>query len=138
MSLCDSCFDRGSCCRNIRLSYKVAFGNKLEALVWLATVQSCEGEIGLPFIPRDLVQVKWNSGRDESQRPLDLEWTYDCVYLAEDGKCGNYENRPSLCETFRAGRDFPCTMNHYPCHNFFEGKASCHTFSHQGEIQVKS
>lgn len=105
------------CCRDIRLSVKINFRNKLEALAWIATVWPAEGELGLPFIPdKPILARYWDTGPGtlpyDATSPLEVEWLWQCIYIEPDGRCGNYEHRPNLCRTFYPGWDKPCIMYH--------------------------
>ena len=99
-SLCENCGDPGRCCKDIKLTRK-AFGGitKLECLVILATIEHPDPHMlntGLPFLPEYV-------GEDE-------QWRFSCPRLREDGRCGDYENRPNLCRTFVPGAHHPCVM----------------------------
>lgn len=120
MTICDRCVDPGSCCREIRLSHKVAAITKLEVLAWLASCLPGSNEIGLPFIPEYQGQFFNYDGLDPCPFPVD--WVYSCINLTSDGRCGDYENRPNLCRIFRAGIHKPCSMHHYPCPSFDTGE----------------
>lgn len=109
-NLCAHCPAPGHCCRNIRLNVKGSFTTKLEALAWLATVQPAEGELGLPFIPRERVRTLRDNGRHASPSPVDEEWTYDCIHQTPEGRCGSYDSRPQLCRMFEAGVHSPCLL----------------------------
>jgi hypothetical protein len=113
---CGSCFAPGFCCRNIVL----AAGDfkrgalHLDLLVELATIPTylengqpyvagngdrltgdCAA-IGLPFMPL----YRRQSGA----------WVLWCPNLTRDGKCGDYDNRPALCRSFKPGEHIPCVM----------------------------
>lgn len=92
--------------------------NKLEALVWFATVMPAENEIGLPFLPEHVIPTKYFEG--DAVSPLDREWVYSCIHLTGEGRCGNYDERPNLCRIFRAGIDQPCAMTYGPDQNLWE------------------
>jgi Fe-S-cluster containining protein len=121
MTLCDRCVDPGMCCKDIRLSYNHPGITKLEVMAWLASVHCEEFNIGLPFIPdiRSLNPL-FRVDHDVPLCPIEMTWTYQCINLTEDGRCGDYENRPQLCRDHKPGHHQPCIMNHYPCPVFVE------------------
>jgi len=102
--LCGSCPDPGSCCRDIRLwsGNDHVFGGavtRLDALVALATVEHSDpwmGNVGLPFVPE--------------RRDADGMWVLSCPRLTPEGRCGDYEGRPTLCRSHVAGLAEPCGM----------------------------
>jgi Fe-S-cluster containining protein len=54
--------------------------------------------IGLPFMPL-------------YKRPMGV-WRFWCPVLdIKTGRCGDYENRPALCKSYRAGSDTLCAMH---------------------------
>jgi Fe-S-cluster containining protein len=102
----------GRCCSGFNLGRKD--GTFLEQLVWLATIQtsldergvSRSGEpgesdthamVGLPFLP--LFQHSCG------------DWMFWCPLLdIKTGRCSDYENRPALCRSYKAGSDYLCIM----------------------------
>lgn len=107
-SICDSCSAPGACCKTIRVSNRLNVTTALEALAIMASCQPASGELGLPFIPRERTRSYLNG--EFSISPVVEEWTYDCIHLTSEGRCGNYEFRPKLCRVFEAGVDKPCVM----------------------------
>lgn len=96
MSLCDSCFAPGSCCKGFTLNawWARAPISRLEVLAKLATCEPEPDRIGLPFIPRE--------------RRADGCWSFECVALGPDGRCTEYESRPYLCRVFEPASESLC------------------------------
>lgn len=99
MSLCDSCFAPGACCKGFILNTWWAHApdlTKLEVLARLACADPMEDpRVGLPFIPVE-------------RRAVDGYWTFECVLIGADGRCTEYETRPQLCRDFEPGSDRLC------------------------------
>jgi Fe-S-cluster containining protein len=99
MSVCDSCFVPGNCCRAVILSGdpRVAtVETALEAIVQMAAQSGFE-EHPLSFMPL--------------YRRRDGNWVWWCFNLLPNGRCGDYANRPHACRTYEAGTDDLCV--HY-------------------------
>ena len=77
----------------------------LEALAALATCygSTADGKptIGLPFLPLEV---------QPATDGCPAFWRYSCPILTPDGRCGDYENRPSLCASYRPGQDGLCAI----------------------------
>jgi Fe-S-cluster containining protein len=116
--LCDNCAYPGHCCSGFTLlPGKDAL--EIDMLISLATVQhgAHNGQsvrlsgpisrddanlehvqLGLPFMPQ--------------RKHEDGYWRFSCFMLDENGRCGDYENRPALCRSYKSGSDGICVMHH--------------------------
>jgi hypothetical protein len=105
VSLCDKCRDPGACCREFPLLPfdMEAHPTKLHAYVFAATWVYFSPDkdrvlLGFPFAP--LYKDVANSC-----------WRWKCLNLTDDGRCGDYENRPhDPCVSYMPGEDNMCAM----------------------------
>lgn len=103
VSVCDTCFDPGRCCRNFPLNVcpPSEHATLLEAMVWAASCSyygpAREELFGLPFIPHER-DVAANTFR------------WHCSNLQADGRCGDYVYRPEACVRYMPGTDESCTL----------------------------
>lgn len=112
MSLCDSCYHPGQCCRNLGLYG--GYGPKNEATFWLhlpvdAQLDACRDETDvaagrhLPFEVRGIA-ASWF---DDKGWPYGV-YQFVCPKLQSDGRCGIYDTRPWLCRVFEPASDRLC------------------------------
>lgn len=115
MSACDTCRSPGHCCRNIRLFGSRSIAPNGEVVIPddvdpKRYVASINGEC-LPFEPAAKL-VTYGAdlpGRfDGLAIPTGSTWSWSCPRLQADGRCGDYENRPFLCRSFKPGEDSLC------------------------------
>lgn len=109
MSLCDSCFAPGACCKGFVLrdsdgdpaTFWVADGIKAPS-DWLAS-----GDHPLPFVPMRASEVFTDpdTGHDYQS------WLYECTKVTRDGRCSIYDTRPQLCRSFEPASGGLCV--HY-------------------------
>lgn len=99
MSLCDSCYAPGQCCKRLRISKSDG-----EPTVWLDDPNEPMIRQGLPFRYLDTVQ-QWTD--QESGRAYGFV-TWMCPALGPDGRCTIYEQRPKLCRTYEPRSDPLC------------------------------
>lgn len=101
MSLCDTCRAPGSCCNGFTLGGGVECDERQAAFVGRPSYADALGlarKNGTPFIPSHPEQI----------RPGVWQWRYSCPRLTAEGRCGDYENRPLTCRTYRPGQDQLC------------------------------
>lgn len=102
---CDVCHDPGACCRDFPLNIRTDRAGRtvLEAMVWAAgwsysSPDRMRSFIGFPFLPNRIDAQGY--------------WRWRCVDLLEDGRCGNYENRPyGPCVLYKPQHDEMCAMH---------------------------
>lgn len=108
MSLCDTCHTPGNCCKKFALSH----GVKQETLRqpnWKQLVTDRMILQGVPFFkPVERVIIC-----QDTRKLADIIFT--CTLLTEEGRCGDYENRPSACVDYQPKSDSLCV--------YYEGKA---------------
>jgi len=90
MSLCNVCARPGYCCNGFRLTYKD--GLYKEPSLELANARMKRE--GKPF---KAVGHFWNGAVK-----------FSCPLLDENGRCGDYENRPETCRMFEPTSDNLC------------------------------
>lgn len=100
MSLCDVCMSPGACCKRVALT------------------DLRPGELVVPQDPMSHEQAEhWALRAGLPFRPAeqgpDGVWRWSCNNLLETGRCGDYENRPSLCRKYRPGSD-PLCVHYWP------------------------
>lgn len=111
MSLCDSCFAPGACCK--RINFKT--GSKT-ASFWAdesvedqlrAIMHADDAARPFPFVVLEMGEryTDPESGREY------VAPTFTCSNLTPEGRCGDYENRPWLCRDFEPAMDALCV--HY-------------------------
>jgi Fe-S-cluster containining protein len=98
-SLCDACRAPGRCCTGFTLTPKPV-GETPEEVdrwaaeqYWVSADRKSRGR-GLPF--RALYRL-----------PNGM-WRFWCPNLLPSGRCGDYENRPSVCRDYEPGEDRLC------------------------------
>lgn len=112
MSLCDSCYAPGQCCKNIRffaggeVSFRIDEDLKAQLLNHRPEEDKEAGR-KMPFVP--VIETS-RSTDPESGREY-ASYVFRCSNLTTEGRCGDYENRPQLCRVFEPGSDLPCV--HY-------------------------
>lgn len=90
MSLCDSCYAPGQCCKGFVLNG----GSVGEG--------SSEEELSIFLDERDLGMLVPFKHNDEGS------WHFNCSNLQQDGRCGDYENRPPMCKDMEPASDKLC------------------------------
>jgi Fe-S-cluster containining protein len=102
VTACDSCRRPGRCCTGFNITGRApAHWHPLEVYVWLATVRHRDeamGDTGLPFMPL------WPP-------PTSGHWRFWCPRLGRDGRCTDYDNRPTLCRIYEPGHDGLCAIH---------------------------
>ena len=90
------CPDLGHCCKRFVLTVFKAmpFDEKKS----IKGVRRKLRKFKLPFEPFELSEDN-NAVQDIGKKV----WWFTCPLLGEDGKCGDYENRPDLCKKFVPG-----------------------------------
>lgn len=103
MSACDTCPKPGACCRGLALIHPSAyFATPLQALVAMVAWD-------LPFLPVDSRYEEWRNA-EWSATEQRRAFSFDCINLTPDGRCGDYENRPGLCRRYEPGQDALCAI----------------------------
>lgn len=90
------CPDLGHCCKRFVLNVKRAM--PFDERKSIKGARRKLRQSNLPFKPVELCKDKrypHDSGRQV--------WWFTCPLLGEDGKCGDYDNRPDLCKKFVPG-----------------------------------
>ena len=94
MDACAACPDKGRCCREFYISRDgvgILSDSHESAAAYVSEV------LELPFKP--LYQTD------------QFEWVFTCELLRGDGRCGDYEHRPELCQLYKAGSSRLCLMS---------------------------
>jgi Fe-S-cluster containining protein len=104
MSLCSICPKPGACCSNFML-----YGDGASPTFWKDSWQEdaiadLEAK-GLPFYPARIVQEFTSA---DGRVYVTVE--YDCPELEDDGRCGIYADRPSLCRRYMPLSDQLCIL----------------------------
>lgn len=104
MSACDTCIKPGACCHDIPFFLDKGWST-MDMLILFATYQhELNPEIGLPF--HSPIRKPTTRYSDKNM------WVAQCLYIRDDGRCGNYENRPHWpCGAYLPGNDPLCV--HY-------------------------
>ena len=98
---CAACPRPGRCCTNFLLNMRGEEGDADPAAV-LARLHSRpqpheDGETRpLPFLPL------WQHATGK--------WFWWCPKLTREGRCGDYDRRPSLCRAYQPGQDALCAL----------------------------
>lgn len=94
---CETCRAPGNCCKGFVLSI-----GKVPVDGWRERAQAAVDGRGLPF---RAVSIRIHERHDEGDSVTPV---FDCTLLGPDGRCTDYENRPSLCRTYQPGEDPLC------------------------------
>lgn len=100
MSLCDTCRQPGACCRGLVLNIPFSSDN------WMAEAAEKMARFGLSFF----VPVRSVASVDAPDKAMVL---FDCTRLGADGRCSDYDGRPTLCRDYEAGSDPLCVEHVY-------------------------
>lgn len=98
--LCDHCRLPGRCCTGFRVNAAsmAEAETGLHALIAAATIATFDCHerplIGVPFSPL--------------YRHPERGWSFWCAMLGRDGRCLDYQHRPSLCRDYQPGVDELC------------------------------
>lgn len=102
MSLCDTCREPGYCCHMFALNIYARVGS------WREEMQLQLDQNGLgymtPITPGPLAT------QDTERR---VNGFFSCTRLGADGRCSNYDDRPTLCRDYEAGSDPLCVEHVY-------------------------
>ena len=110
-SICDTCRDPGYCCRDFTIN--VVFPADMPR----AEVQkhisegtdpwdgSRDGEL-TPFMhPARIARRHAYRGQ---HKPHGVTWAFNCDRLGKDGRCMQYEDRPTICRSYEPKTDLLC------------------------------
>lgn len=107
MSPCDTCRRPGSCCRGFVLSFVVS------DLEWETEARLKLDTYGLTFF--SITEAVRTPGITPDGS---VSVRCDCTLLDGNGRCGDYENRPTLCRNYNPLSDGLCCEfvgpNHLP------------------------
>ena len=111
MSACDTCKDPGYCCRGLVLSN--IFPAKMPRDKVYQHIAEGTDPYGacVEFEPCPQFRPMRTSARyirRGQTEPESVTWRFSCDWLDEDGRCGDYENRPRLCVAFEPKSDPLC------------------------------
>jgi Fe-S-cluster containining protein len=111
MSLCDQCFAPGQCCKSLNL---IDPHTREAVSTWAGDGEAAAQMklFGLPFEVAD-THGPWIA--DETSERPGKEYVihrWRCPLLNPDGRCGDYENRPTLCRSFEPALDRLCVHYH--------------------------
>lgn len=104
---CDKCPQPGVCCKDFVLSGGGLRSNfRTDSPNWQEAAEAQVAAIGLPFKPLRLSHKRHGDDGHEYGSAR-----YFCPLVTEDGRCGNYANRPQLCQAYAPGTDAMCAMH---------------------------
>ena len=110
-SICDTCRDPGYCCRDFTIS--VVFPVDMpRAEVDKHIAEGTdpwngnrEGEL-TPFMhPARIARRYAYRGQ---HKPHGVIWAFNCDRLGKDGRCMQYEDRPTICRSYEPKTDLLC------------------------------
>lgn len=101
MSLCNLCAEPGACCQRFTLNLNVWESEGVGG-AW-REIQLA----GFPFFP---IEPAYRSGTDPEHGHYQT-WVMGCGVLQENGRCGDYKNRPEPCRLYAPRTDALCVMS---------------------------
>lgn len=108
MSLCDSCYAPGACCRRIKLSVvgggQMTFWDDEDAAQQLKARMREDSPRPMPFVPLERISQTEAQGGGRTYS----SYVWSCTALLENGRCGIYEERPGLCRRYEPQQDGLC------------------------------
>ena len=112
-SACDTCRDPGYCCRNFTLSVVFPAGmHRDDVDKHVAEGTDPWGEPGqrdgeaTPFMHP--IRITGRLAYRGQHKPHGVKWGFSCDRLGPDGRCMQYEDRPSICRSYKPKTDLLC------------------------------
>lgn len=110
MSLCDTCAEPGRCCKSLQLGGR---DPKVGISTWAGPGEAEKqmAAFGLPFVAIEgRTEGPWTVEHPDSPNcgRAYVQHVWSCPRLLPSGRCGAYEDRPTICRDFKAGSDPLC------------------------------
>lgn len=109
MSECDTCPKPGNCCTGFYLSgWELRSPDLTNSPNWYEKAQEVLKGYKYPFFkPIELTSTV----RRTDNEVIDKGVRVGCTLLTTEGRCGDYENRPSLCRVYEPKSDPLCALH---------------------------